>query len=80
MAALGLNEKNKAPANILKETWNNNNVAITLYEGGTFKAYSSKRPSKVVVNKKAVTNYVYDGNVVTVNIKQQSKPVVSIYW
>jgi raffinose synthase len=42
-AALGLTEKYNVPATILKETWNKNNVAITLYEGGSFKAYSAKR-------------------------------------
>ena len=79
-AALGLTGKYNAPATILKETWNKNNVAITLYEGGTFKAYSSKRPSKVMLNGKVVTDYTFNNNLVTLNIKKQSKPVITFYW
>ena len=79
-AALGLTDKYNAPATILKEAWDKNKVAITLYEGGTFKAYSSKRPSKIMLNGKVVSDYIFKDQQLTVNIKKQSKPVISIYW
>ncbi|MEP7143748.1 MAG: Sip1-related alpha-galactosidase [Ferruginibacter sp.] len=79
-AALGLTAKYNAPATILSEVWNKNKVAITLYEGGTFEAYASRRPSKVMVNGELVRDYIFKDNMVTVNLKKQSKPVITIYW
>ena len=79
-ASLGLTDKYNAPATILKEEWNNNKVAVTLYEGGTFKAYSQRRPSKIMLNGKVVPDYVLNDHQLTINIPKQSKPVISIYW
>jgi len=79
-AALGLIDKYNAPATILKEVWDKNKVAVTLYEGGTFKAYSSKLPSKIMLNGKVVSDYIFKDQQLTINITKESKPVVSIYW
>jgi hypothetical protein len=79
-AALGLTEKYNVPATILKETWNKNNVAITLYEGGSFKAYSAKRPNKIFINGKSITNYNFRDQTLFINVPNQKKPVISIYW
>jgi raffinose synthase len=79
-AALGLTEKYNAPATISKETWNKNNVAITLYEGGSFNAYSAKRPNKIFINGKSITNYNFRDQTLFINVPNQKKPVISIYW
>jgi raffinose synthase len=79
-AALGLTEKYNAPATILKEEWNKNNVAITLYEGGSFKAYSAKRPNKIFINGKSITDYNFKDQTLLINVSAQKKPVITIYW
>jgi hypothetical protein len=79
-ASLGLTNKYNAPATILNEEWKPKSIAITLYEGGLFKAYSNKKPSKIMVNGKQVTNYTYNNKELAINIGKQKKPVVRIYW
>jgi hypothetical protein len=79
-ASLGLTNKYNAPATILNEEWKPKSIAITLYEGGLFKAYSIKKPSKIMVNGKQVTNYTYNNKELAINIAKQKKPVVRIYW
>jgi raffinose synthase len=79
-AALGLTDKYNAPATILKEVWDKNKVTITLYEGGTFKAYSGRRPSKVLLNGKVDSDFIFIDQQITINITKQNKPVISIYW
>jgi hypothetical protein len=79
-AALGLTNKYNAPATILKERWKKNSVALTLYEGGLFKAYSKEQPSKIFVNGKRVRDYNYNNSMLTIKIEKQKKPVITIYW
>jgi len=79
-AALGLTDKYDAPATILKDGWNKNSVAITLYEGGLFKAYSKAQPSKVFVNGKPVMDYNYNNRQLIIKVEEQKKPVITIYW
>jgi len=79
-ASLGLIEKYNAPATILKEVWEKNKVSVTLYEGGAFKAYSNARPSKIMLNGKVVSDYIFKDQELTINLAKQSKPVISIYW
>jgi hypothetical protein len=79
-AALGLTEKYNAPATILKEVWSKKSVAITLYEGGVFKAYSTRKPTRILVNGKVLSNYSYTNNQLVMNIANQQKPVVTVYW
>lgn len=79
-AALGLTEKYNAPATILKENWSNRKVSITLYEGGTFSAWSAKKPGKVVVNGKPVNDFVFHENQLTVAVEMQKNPVIEILW
>lgn len=79
-AALGLTEKYNAPATILNEVWNKKGVAITLYEGGLFKAYSRAKPSKVFVNGKPVVDYSYNNRQLIIQVDKQQKPVITIYW
>jgi hypothetical protein len=79
-ASLGLTNKYNAPATILNEEWKPKSIAITLYEGGLFKAYSNKKPSKIMVNGKHLTNYTYNNKDLSINIGKQKKPVVRIYW
>ena len=79
-AALGLTDKYNAPATIMDQHWNGNTVAITLYEGGEFSAYSQKAPSKVLVNGKPFTNYQFSNNKLTLRVPQGLKPVIAISW
>ncbi|HTE23790.1 Sip1-related alpha-galactosidase [Flavitalea sp.] len=79
-AALGLTDKYNAPATILKEEWKNNNISVTLYEGGTFKAYSKLKPSRILINGKPVREYLFQDNLLTLEIPALHKPVVTIYW
>lgn len=79
-ASLGLTDKYNAPATILKERWDRNKVAITLYEGGTFKAYSAARPSRIMLNGKITSDFIFKDQRLTVNVPKQSRPVITIYW
>ena len=79
-AALGLTDKYNAPATIMDQHWNGNSVAITLYEGGEFSAYSQKAPSKVLVNGKPFTNYQFSNNMLTLRVPQELKPVITLSW
>jgi hypothetical protein len=66
-AAFGLTNKYNAPATIVSQRWKANNVVITLYEGGEFKAYSAERPGKILVNGKP-SSFTYTDNIITVHI------------
>jgi raffinose synthase len=79
-AALGLTEKYNGPATVLKETWSNKKVSITLYEGGTFRAYSANKPTKVVVSGKSVSDFTFYEKQLTVTVEMQNKPVIEIVW
>ena len=79
-AALGLTEKYNGPATILKENWDNNKVSIMLYEGGTFKAYSANKPTKVIVNGKTISDFIFHEKRLTVTVEMQKNPVIEILW
>lgn len=79
-AALGLTEKYNAPATVLKEDWSNRKVRVMLYEGGTFSAWSAKKPRKVLVNGKPVDGFRFHENLLTVAIDKQTHPIIEINW
>ncbi|HEX8314928.1 MAG TPA: Sip1-related alpha-galactosidase, partial [Flavisolibacter sp.] len=79
-AAFGLVNKYNAPATIVKEEWKAKTVAVTLYEGGTFKAYSKLKPAKVLVNGKE-QSFSYAGNLLSLDIPiAERMPVLRISW
>jgi hypothetical protein len=79
-APFGLVNKYNAPATITAQKWAGNNAQITLYEGGEFKAYSSKQPKTVLVNGKPKA-FLYHNQLVTVKVPQALKaPVVTVVW
>lgn len=79
-AALGLTEKYNGPATILKETWSGNKVSILLYEGGIFKAYSANKPTKVTVNGKPISSFIFHEKQLTVTVEMQKNPLIEIFW
>ncbi|MEO6454625.1 MAG: Sip1-related alpha-galactosidase, partial [Ginsengibacter sp.] len=78
-AAFGLVSKYNAPATILNEQWKGKEIAIQLYEGGSFKAYSKHIPLVVLVNGKKV-DFTYEHQLLNFDIPMSSKPVVTIKW
>ena len=53
---------------------------VSVYESGTFKAYSKLKPNKIVIAGKA-QKFAFEDNVITVEIaKNITKPVLNISW
>jgi len=59
--------KYNAPVTILKQTWNSKTITIELYEGGSFKAYSTIRPRTILLNKKNY-DFSYTDNAISVEM------------
>lgn len=78
-AAFGLINKYNAPATIVQQTWKDKSVQITLYEGGSFRAYSAVTPKAVLVNGKK-TAFAYNNGLLDVAVQKVVKPVLSISW
>lgn len=79
-APFGMVNKYNAPATITAQRRIDNNVEITLYEGGEFKAYCLKQPKTILVNDKPHP-FLYRDQMVTVNILSSLKaPVVKVIW
>lgn len=79
-AAFGLIDKYNAPATIIHEAWARNRVALTLYESGHFKAYTERKPKKVLVNGKEASR-VYDDKMLRIDIPVSlKKPTINISW
>ena len=77
-AAFGLVNKYNAPATILSEKWSGKDLAITLYEGGTFKAYSKAKPRKIVIENKE-QSFSYINNMVTIDVPRTlHRPVIKV--
>ena len=66
-AAFGLVNKYNAPVTILKQTWNSKTITFELYEGGSFKAYSTIRPRTILLNKKNY-DFSYTDNAISVEM------------
>lgn len=79
-AAFGLVNKYNAPATIINEKWTGKEIEIQLYEGGTFKAYSKRKPQRMTVNGKAQT-FSYKDNIIAAEIPATSKrPLIHFSW
>ncbi len=79
-AALGLTNKYNAPATVLNEEWKVGMVKIDLYEGGNFKAYCERAPSRITVNGKRKREYTFTNHLLTIAITEKLKPIIRIYW
>lgn len=80
-AAFGLTEKYNAPATILREQWNQKTVALTLYEGGRFVAYSARKPRQITINGQAIDAFTFANNKLVVSVPTElEKPVIRISW
>ncbi len=79
-AAFGLTNKYNAPATIIAESYTSTKATISLYEGGTFKAYSKEPPDKILIAGKA-QSFSYKDHIITVEIGNSlKKPVLVIVW
>lgn len=79
-APFGLVNKYNAPAAILQQTSETNAVSIVLYEGGTFKAYSTAKPKGLTVNGE-LKSFKYENQLLSVELPVAlKKPVVRISW
>jgi hypothetical protein len=79
-APLGLTDKYNAPATVLEQHVTTHRAVITLYEGGTFGAYSSKRPTAITVNGHGITNFRYVNHLLSFEIPPTRRPIVEIGW
>jgi hypothetical protein len=80
-APFGLTDKYNAPATILDLRVKAHKATLTLYEGGSFGAYCSAKPSSVTVNGTAVRNFRYGPDrLLSFEIPMGNRPVVSINW
>jgi len=79
-APFGLVNKYNGPATIIAKKWNGKNAEVTLYEGGSFKAYCMQKPKRILVNEKD-QQFSFSNNMITTDIKATlKKPVVRIIW
>ncbi|MBC7745587.1 MAG: alpha-galactosidase [Flavobacterium sp.] len=79
-APFGIIDKYNAPATIISDKWIGKKAEVILYEGGNFKAYSSKSPITILVNGKS-QKYAYQDQMVTMDIDMQlKKPVLIFMW
>ncbi|MFI5186922.1 MAG: Sip1-related alpha-galactosidase [Chitinophagales bacterium] len=79
-APFGLVNKYNAPGTIISEKWKGNNVELTLYEGGSFKAYSKQKPKRILVNGNDQP-FSFSNNIILAEIPSQlKKPVASFFW
>jgi raffinose synthase len=79
-APLGLTDKYNAPATVLDCRVQAHRATVTLYEGGHFGAYCSKRPSTVRINGKRVTDFRYADHLLSLDVPMDSHPVIEITW
>lgn len=81
-AAIGLVDKYNAPATVIAEQWvQKNEVNVTLYEGGNFKAYALKKPLAIMLNGKPV-KFIFsdDDHMLMFEIPVAVRPVINIKW
>ncbi len=79
-APFGLVNKYNAPATIVNDKWIGKKVEITLYEGGTFKAYSKVKPKKILIDSKE-QSFSYSDDIISIDVPESlQKPIVAITW
>jgi len=82
-APFGLTEKYNAPVTILKQSISAQKAEITIYEGGLFKAYSTKKPQAILIDGQPFTgNIQFKGNVLSIMVPSQGEkhPVIIFNW
>ena len=78
-AALGLTDKYNAPATVRKQVWGKDKVSVTLYEGGTFRAYCRQPRLRVKVNDKILSRYSWANGQLIIPVAAQKNPVIEIF-
>jgi hypothetical protein len=75
-AIFGLVNKYNAPAAVLNSSISINEVTATIYEGGTFAAYTRRKPASVLVNgKEHAFNYFNGLLTIDISVDETPKPV-----
>jgi hypothetical protein len=81
-APTGLNNKYIAPARVLKYTFAPKMIAIVLYEGGPFVAFSKKKPKHIKVGGNISTGWAFDNNVLTLELPfaKDEHPEIELFF
>ncbi|HTE31430.1 MAG TPA: Sip1-related alpha-galactosidase [Chryseolinea sp.] len=79
-AALGLINKYNSAATILSQQVTARHARIVLYEGGNFGAYCPRRPSKVSVNGKPISDFHFSDHFLTLEVPVKPHPSIEIKW
>jgi raffinose synthase len=66
--SLGLINKYNGPKTIKKETIDDKSVKIELYEGGTYAAYSERKPSSVATEEGKLLNFTFKNGLLKVEV------------